>query len=174
MTGSQPTDTEDYKHGAAHALVPTLVVSLPHVCLRKRDRTVSIGSHMQQNMDISQAPPHRGTPFPLLETVHIGNLDPKIGVNLPSDMAVLGACYNACFSAPPGARQSSTEAGEDDHATDSSRNFFQHQFSKAETGNGENCGNQWYLVLLAALVLESFAEAIGRMSHFLRAGMLHF
>ena len=126
MPGSQPTDTEDYKHGAAHALVPTLVVSLPHVCLRQRDQTVSIGSHMQQNMDISQAPPRLSTPFPLLETVHIGNLDAKFGGNFASDMAVLGACYNACFSAPVGARQSLTKAGEDDHATDSSGNFFQH------------------------------------------------
>ena len=35
--------------------------------------------------------------FPVLETVHVRSLDPRIGVNLPSYMAVLGARCPACL-----------------------------------------------------------------------------
>ena len=36
-----------------------------------RDWAVSIGSHMQQDMDISTAPPHLGTLLPLFDPVHV-------------------------------------------------------------------------------------------------------
>ena len=49
----------------SRALMPTLAVQPPHVCHRQRDWAVSIGSHMQQDMDISKAPPHLGAPLPL-------------------------------------------------------------------------------------------------------------
>ena len=35
------------------------------------DGAVSIGSHMQQDMGNSEAPPHQGAPFPCLNTVHV-------------------------------------------------------------------------------------------------------
>ena len=130
--GAQPTDTEDHTLCAACALVPTLAVWPLHVCHRQRDSAVSIGSHMQQDMDTSKAPPPLSAPWPLPETVHAGNLDPKIGDTFSWNMAVLGACYNACFSAPPGARQSLMEAGEDDHETDNACNFKQNSFSEHE------------------------------------------
>ena len=46
-------------------LMPTLAVQPPHVCHRQRDWAVSIGSHMQHDVDISKAPPHLGAPLPL-------------------------------------------------------------------------------------------------------------
>ena len=49
----------------SRALVPTLAVQPPHVCHRQRDWAVSIGSHMQQDVDISPAPPQLGAPLPL-------------------------------------------------------------------------------------------------------------
>ena len=47
--------------------MPTLAVQPPHVWHRQRDWAVSTGSHMQQDMDISQALPHLGAPIPLFE-----------------------------------------------------------------------------------------------------------
>ena len=69
--GSQPTDPERHTSCVSQALVPTLADSPPHVCHRQRDGAVSIDSHMQQDMGISSAPPHLGTPFPLFDTVHV-------------------------------------------------------------------------------------------------------
>ena len=43
----------------------------PHVCHRQRDWAVSVGSHMQQNMGISQAPPHLRAPLLLFDAVYV-------------------------------------------------------------------------------------------------------
>ena len=64
--------------------MPTVAVQPPHVCHRQRDWAVSIGSHMQQDMDMSKAPPHLGAPFALCE--HHSRLKTtiqKIGDNFP-------------------------------------------------------------------------------------------
>ena len=63
--GSQPTDTVDHTHSVVRALTPTLGVQPPYVCHRQRDGAVSIGSHMQQDIDNSKAPPtsRRSVPF---------------------------------------------------------------------------------------------------------------
>ena len=55
------------QHSAVRALIPSLALLPPHVCHRQRDWAVSIGSHMQQDMDISKAPPRLGAPIPLFE-----------------------------------------------------------------------------------------------------------
>ena len=70
-SGSQPTDTVDHTQSVVRAPTPTLAVRPPHVRHRHRDRAVSRGSHMQQDMDISQAPPHLGAPFLLFDAVHV-------------------------------------------------------------------------------------------------------
>ena len=70
--GFPPTDIEDHtscvpcSHG-------TLTAYPPHMCHRQRDWavTIGIGSHMQQDMGISWAPPHLGAPFPLFDAVHV-------------------------------------------------------------------------------------------------------
>ena len=59
--GSKPTDIGDHSvctpcSRAHFGRVTTACVSSP------RDWAVSIGSHMQQDMDISKAPPHLGAP----------------------------------------------------------------------------------------------------------------
>ena len=53
------------------ALVPTLAFSPLHVCFRQRDWAVSISWHMQQDTDISEAPPHQGAQLPLSHSVHV-------------------------------------------------------------------------------------------------------
>ena len=78
--------------------VTTACVSSP------RDWAVSTGSHMQQGMDISQAPPHLGAPIPLFEfrsrqkttTQKFG--DKNFGDNFPQDMAVLRTLCSACLT----------------------------------------------------------------------------
>ena len=65
--GSQPTDIRNHTKCVSRALVPTLAVYPPHVCHRQRDRAVSMGSHMQQDMGISSAPPHLSAPIPMVE-----------------------------------------------------------------------------------------------------------
>ena len=55
-----------------------------------RDRAVSTGSHMRRDMDISKAPlPCLGAPSPLLQIVHVRNLDQKFGGNLPYEMGLV-------------------------------------------------------------------------------------
>ena len=61
--GSPPTDAED----------PVLSCQ-PCLC---HHRTCVIGSHLQQDHDISEAPSHRGAPFPLFDTVHVRKPRPK-------------------------------------------------------------------------------------------------
>ena len=61
------TDTRDHTNAwsvlsRSFGRVTTARVSSP-----KRLGAVSMGSHMQQEMDISQAPPHLGAPFALFE-----------------------------------------------------------------------------------------------------------
>ena len=46
---------------------------------------------MLQDMDIFQAPPRLGAPFPQLQTVSVRNLDPKIGDKFPSDVSSVRA-----------------------------------------------------------------------------------
>ena len=53
------------------AQVPALAVQPPHVCHRQRDSALSVGSHMPQDMGVSEAPPHLGGPFPLCDTRHV-------------------------------------------------------------------------------------------------------
>ena len=53
-----PSTQRDHTLCVIRALVPTVAVQ-PHVCHR-RDWAVSMGSHMQQDMGISLAPPHLG------------------------------------------------------------------------------------------------------------------
>ena len=62
-----------------------------------RRGAVSNGSHMQQYVDTSKAPPHLGAPFSLVENVDVSNSIGKIDKSLPSDRVVLGACCNVCF-----------------------------------------------------------------------------
>ena len=69
---------------------PTACVSSP------RDWTVCIGSHVQQDIDMSKAPPQHGAPFPLLQTAHVRNINEKNDANF-SEMTVLGTCCNACL-----------------------------------------------------------------------------
>ena len=57
----------DQTQSMVRALTHTLAVRPPHVCRRQRDEAVSVGSHMQQDMGISNAPPHPGVPIPLFE-----------------------------------------------------------------------------------------------------------
>ena len=79
---SQPTDMRNHTKCAVRALMPTLAVYPPHVCHRQRDWAVSIGSHMQQDMDISEAPPHRDAPIPMFEYRSLQKtIIPKIGDN---------------------------------------------------------------------------------------------
>ena len=92
--GSQPTDTVDNTQSVVRALTPTLAVQQPHVCHRQRDGTVSIGSHMQ-HMEISEALPHLGAPFPLFHAVHVRKpRSKKLG-----NIVVICECFNA--SVPP-------------------------------------------------------------------------
>ena len=70
----------------SRALMPTLAVQPPHVCHRQRDWAVSIGLHMQQDMDISKASPHLGAPLPLFCLVWRSRLRTtiqKIGDSFP-------------------------------------------------------------------------------------------
>ena len=68
-------------------------------CHRLRDGAVSIGSHMQQGMEISLVPPHLGAPFPLFDTVQVRKpRSKKNGVNFPSDMAVLRTRCSTCLT----------------------------------------------------------------------------
>ena len=71
--GSQPTDIWNHTQCAARALTPRP----PHVCHRQKDWAVSVGSHMQQDMDFSWAPPHLGAPIPLFEYRHVRKPRPK-------------------------------------------------------------------------------------------------
>ena len=49
-----------------------------------RDWAVSVGSHMQQDMGISQAPPHPRAPFPWFDAVHFRKpRSPKLAIILP-------------------------------------------------------------------------------------------
>ena len=50
---SQPSDAEDHTLRAARALVPPLALLPPQACHRQRAWAVSVGSHIQQDMDIS-------------------------------------------------------------------------------------------------------------------------
>ena len=68
--------------------MPTLAVQPPHVCHHQRDWAVSIGSHMQQDMGISQAPPHPGAPFPFDIVQVRKTMIPKIGDNSSRDIDV--------------------------------------------------------------------------------------
>ena len=60
-----------HRHWGPLHVYPELLCQLwpcnQHVCHRQRDWAVSIGSHMQQDMDISEALPHLGAPIPLFE-----------------------------------------------------------------------------------------------------------
>ena len=75
--GSHPTDTVDHTQRVVRALVPALAVRPPHLCHRQRDGAISISSHKQQDMDISQVPPRLGAPFPWFDTVHVRKPRPK-------------------------------------------------------------------------------------------------
>ena len=70
---------------------PTMAALTPHVCHRQRNWAVSIGSHMQQDIDISKAPPHLGAPVALFE--HHSRLKTTIQ-NIGN---VSCECSNACF-----------------------------------------------------------------------------
>ena len=62
-----------------HTLWVRALMSLGSCVSPPTDWAVSIGSHAQQNMDISQAPPRPSTPLPSLETTHVRSPDPKNG-----------------------------------------------------------------------------------------------
>ena len=66
---SPPTDAEDHALCAVRSLTSTLAVSLPHVCHRLEMGALSVASHMQEDVDIPEAPRRLSAPFPLLETV---------------------------------------------------------------------------------------------------------
>ena len=92
--GLQPTEVRGHTKCVARALVPTLAAKRPHVCHRQRDLAVSIGLHMQQDMDISKPPPHLVAPIPLFECFsRLRSTIQKIAI------VSLRQCCNACF--PP-------------------------------------------------------------------------
>ena len=90
--GSQPTDALDHTSCVSRALMPTLAVQPPHVCHRQRDWAVSMSSHMQQDMDISKAPPALRS-F-CLNAVHVRK--PR------SQTLAIILVLQRVFSAPPG------------------------------------------------------------------------
>ena len=79
----------------SRVLMPTLAVQPQHVCHRQRDWAVSMGSYMQQDMDISEAPPCQGAPIPLLEyrSLHIH----KLAIIFTETQFSFDECPNACF-----------------------------------------------------------------------------
>ena len=90
-----------HRHGRPQSVCsPCSFVHLdraPTACvLSPRDWTVSIGSHVQQDIDMSKAPPQHGAPFPLLQTAHVKNINGQIDAYV-SEMTVLGTCCNACL-----------------------------------------------------------------------------
>ena len=94
-----PSTQRDHTLCVIRALVPTVAVQPPHVCHRQKDWAVSMGSHMQQVMGMSWAPPHLGAPFLLLQTVHVKKVTiQKMGDDLPPEMTVLGTCFNASLT----------------------------------------------------------------------------
>ena len=49
-----------------------------------RDWAVSIGSHMQHDIDMSKGPPHLGALFPVFDTVHVRKRrSPKMAISSP-------------------------------------------------------------------------------------------
>ena len=102
---------------------------------------------MQQNTVISQAPPRQSAPFPSLETIHVRSLDPKIGDCCLSKSS--RCVLQRVFSAPPGARQSLTEAGKDSQIKfwvtmqSTARLLSTAYMNKAsKNGNGNNYGDR--------------------------------
>ena len=83
------------------ARTPTLAVQ-PHMCHRQRE-AVSSGSHMQQDMGISLAPPHLGAPFNCLTPCTLENHDPKNWRCFPVTHRCQLCVFQSVFSAPPGA-----------------------------------------------------------------------
>ena len=68
-----------------------------------RDWAVSFGSHRQQDVDISKAPPHLGAPLPLFDPVHPENHDTKKWRWFPLRHSCHLSLLQRVFSAPPGA-----------------------------------------------------------------------
>ena len=80
---------------AARALVPTLAAQPPHVCHRQGDWAVSVGSHMQQDIDISNAP-LLGAPIALFDyRSRQKTTIQKIGANFSPDIVVIYKCCTA-------------------------------------------------------------------------------
>ena len=114
-----PSVLQITQHCAVRALMSLLAVLPPHVC-RQRDWTVSIGSHMQQDMDISRAPPHRSAPIPLFE--HRSRLKTtiqKIGDNFPLRQRCLVKVFQpgaTCAESRTHAHRAATRCGHSNHA----------------------------------------------------------
>ena len=95
--GQQRTDTEDC--GEVRALTPPLTLLPPHVCHRRRDWAVSVGSHMQQDTVISWSPPR-----PSAFSCHCSPQRPgtKNGDNVPLDTVVIVVFVSARVLRPAG------------------------------------------------------------------------
>ena len=107
---SRPTQ-EDHILCAVRALMPQSALFPPHVCHRQRDGAVSMGSHMQQDMGISQAPPPPRAP-----TVHTKNLNIKNWRRFLLRQDCSRYVLQRVFNAPPGAsagRRGGKEAKDD-------------------------------------------------------------
>ena len=98
-----PTDTVEHTLCVSRARTPILAVQPPHVCHRQRDWAVSIGSHMQQDMGISSAPPHLGAAFPLFDAVHVRKPRSKKLAMIPLTHSGHLCVSQSVFSAPQGA-----------------------------------------------------------------------
>ena len=84
-----PTDTV---HHTLCAFSP------PQLCHCQRDWAVSIGWHMQQDIDISEASPHPGAPLLFVsKRSRLKTTTQKIDDNFSQDIVVICECCNACF-----------------------------------------------------------------------------
>ena len=68
MSPLPPTDAKHYTLCVVRALTPPFGRAASACVSSPRDWIVSVGSHMQQDMDMSEAPPRPGAPLPRLRT----------------------------------------------------------------------------------------------------------
>ena len=79
------------------ALTPLRAVQPPQVCHRPETGQSPLARTCGGTWTFLERPPCLGAPSPLLQIVHVRNLEQKIGGNLPYEMG-LGTCFfrNAC------------------------------------------------------------------------------
>ena len=94
-----PSTQRDHTLCVIRALVPTFGRATTACVSSPRDWAVSMGSHMQQDMGISQAPPHLGASVSFVSnrSRHKTTIQKK-GSDLPPEILVLGTCFNASLT----------------------------------------------------------------------------